>query len=434
MNSMYAAFRTTIIFVLATGLAGTALAQSPWTTKNALPTARVALSASVVNGKFYVMGGIVNGTPWGGPASPEMEIYDPTTDSWDTTQADMPSGRNSLASVVVNGKIYALGGQSLAGTTAESSFWEYDPLTDTWDTTKAQMPASRSGLSAAVVNDKIYVIGGWNFSGLKYKTAVWEYDPVTNSWDTTKAEMPTGRAYLATCVVSNKIYAFGGINNDVTYDGLNTLEVYDPITNTWDSTKTDMPARRIYLEAAAVDGLIYVFGGSTNPNNLPESTVWEYNPVTNIYKEVSPMPLGLMHAASGEVNGKIYNFGGFETAIVFPFIASSTVFEYDPDNDPLVEIEKWDTNLPSAFSLHQNYPNPFNPTTNIEFSIPQSEFVTLKVYNILGQEVATLVSERLSAGQYKYDWDASGLASGVYLYRLETDQGFSQTRKLILLR
>ena len=409
------------------------LAQNPWTAKADMPTARAALSASVFNFKFYVIGGIVNDTPWGGPASPEMEIYDPTTDTWDTTKANMPSGRNSLASVVVNDKIYALGGQSLAGTTAESSFWEYDPLTDTWDTTLVQMPEPRSGLSAAVVNDKIYVIGGWNFSSPKYRTGVLEYDPVINSWDTAKTPMPTPRAYLVTCVVNNKIYAFGGINNDVTYDGLNTLEVYDPITNTWDTTKADMPAPRIYLEADAVDSLIYIFGGSNNPNNLPASNIWEYNTATDTFREVSPMPLGLMHAASGEVNGRIYNLGGFETAIVFPFIASAKVLEYNPDNDPPTAIEEWDTNLPGAFSLHQNYPNPFNPATTIEFDLPKTSEVSLKVFNTLGEEVATLVSDRLSAGSYSYEWDAGKLASGVYLYRLEAD-GFVQTRKMILMK
>jgi len=88
---------------------------------------------------------------------------------------------------------------------------------------------------------------------------------------------------------------------------------------------------------------------------------------------------------------------------------------------------------PEGFVLSQNYPNPFNPSTNIEFSIPKSDFVTLKVYNILGEEVATLVSGKLAAGSYKYDWNASRLASGVYMYRIQAGK-FKETRKMILLR
>jgi len=74
-----------------------------------------------------------------------------------------------------------------------------------------------------------------------------------------------------------------------------------------------------------------------------------------------------------------------------------------------------------------------SPGNTIEFALPHSGFVTLKIYNILGEEVATLVSEKLNAGRYKYDWNAGNLASGVYFYRLQTGN-FNQTKKLILLR
>ena len=85
------------------------------------------------------------------------------------------------------------------------------------------------------------------------------------------------------------------------------------------------------------------------------------------------------------------------------------------------------------YFLSQNYPNPFNPTTTIEFTLPQSGYVTLKIYNILGEEVATLFSDRLTVGKYKYDWDASGLASGVYLYGLDT-RNHREVRKMILMK
>jgi Zn-dependent metalloprotease len=88
---------------------------------------------------------------------------------------------------------------------------------------------------------------------------------------------------------------------------------------------------------------------------------------------------------------------------------------------------------PDHFALYQNYPNPFNPSTTIEFALPKPAFVTLKVYNLLGEQVATLVSEQRSAGIHKLNWDARGLASGVYLYRLEAGE-FMQTKKSILMR
>ncbi len=96
-------------------------------------------------------------------------------------------------------------------------------------------------------------------------------------------------------------------------------------------------------------------------------------------------------------------------------------------------ISQSDDTRPLVIHMEQNYPNPFNPSTTIEFSIPKAEFVTLKIYNILGQEVDELVAKRLVAGSYNYSWDASGFASGIYYYKIETGS-FTQSRKLILMK
>jgi len=85
------------------------------------------------------------------------------------------------------------------------------------------------------------------------------------------------------------------------------------------------------------------------------------------------------------------------------------------------------------YELQQNYPNPFNPSTNIQFSVPQSSYVTLEVYNLVGERVGILVSEQLSAGTYNYDWNASNLTSGIYFYRLQAAD-FVETKKMMLLK
>lgn len=89
--------------------------------------------------------------------------------------------------------------------------------------------------------------------------------------------------------------------------------------------------------------------------------------------------------------------------------------------------------LVTSFQLSQNYPNPFNPTTNLEFRIAKSEFVSLRIFDVLGREVSILVNETLPAGTYKRTFDATGLASGVYLYRLSTNSG-TEVRKMILTK
>ncbi len=89
--------------------------------------------------------------------------------------------------------------------------------------------------------------------------------------------------------------------------------------------------------------------------------------------------------------------------------------------------------IPTTYELNQNYPNPFNPTTKIRFSIPQNDFVTLKVYDILGREIATIINEELKAGTYNLDFEATNLSSGIYFYQLKTDN-FVEVKKMNLLK
>jgi len=91
------------------------------------------------------------------------------------------------------------------------------------------------------------------------------------------------------------------------------------------------------------------------------------------------------------------------------------------------------SDIPTEFSLSQNYPNPFNPTTNIEFRIADFGFVTLKIYDMLGRNIATLMNESLPPGVYRRTWDGSGYPSGLYYYRLQTSN-FLDTKTMTLLK
>ena len=83
--------------------------------------------------------------------------------------------------------------------------------------------------------------------------------------------------------------------------------------------------------------------------------------------------------------------------------------------------------------MYQNYPNPFNPTTTIKFAVPKESNVNLNIYNVLGELVSTLVNEQMKPGYYEYGLDATNLASGVYLYKLQAGS-FVETKKMILLK
>jgi len=97
-----------------------------------------------------------------------------------------------------------------------------------------------------------------------------------------------------------------------------------------------------------------------------------------------------------------------------------------------VENEK-DNKFPSSFSLSQNYPNPFNPSTVISYRIPKEGIVTIKIYDVLGRDVMTLADEYKSAGSYELKFDASELAGGVYIYRIQAG-AFNASKKMLLIK
>lgn len=89
--------------------------------------------------------------------------------------------------------------------------------------------------------------------------------------------------------------------------------------------------------------------------------------------------------------------------------------------------------IPKKYCLNQNYPNPFNPVTTIDFSIPANEFVSIEVFNALGERISELVNSKLAAGNYSVDFNGENLPSGIYFYRISTGE-FAQTNKMILVK
>jgi N-acetylneuraminic acid mutarotase len=422
-----------LVITMLLGMTSICLAQgNTWTTKADMEVPRYQHGTCVVNGKIYAIGGENFGNGCNSPGSQWVEEYDPSTDTW-SIKEDMPTERQGLSISAVNGKIYVIGGSPLTCSGELSTVAEYDPQSDTWDTTKTSMQVPRHGLSTSVVNGKIYAIGGYNYSDNIALADVEEYDPITDTW-TTKKDMPTARVWLSTCVVDGKIYAFGGHGTVPPYSSLKTVEVYDPVTNTW-TTKDDMPTWLQNSPASTVNGFMYLFGGSTSPGGSPRTEVREYNPISDTWLTISQMLSARVAAHSSELNGKIYVIGGSTTN--WPFQPTTTVQVYTP---PVTGVEDQGENNPAEFALHQNYPNPFNPETIIKYQIPELSLVTLKVYDVLGNKVAILVNEEQVVGSYKVEFDATALPSGIYFYRLQVYPAnggagnYVETKKMVLLR
>ena len=137
------------------------------------------------------------------------------------------------------------------------------------------------------------------------------------------------------------------------------------------------------------------------------------------------------YSTSTSFIGKLDEFRLWKRALTPSEVYS--LYAYDIACGIVTGVGNYTNQLPTRYILHQNYPNPFNPVTKISYAIPQAGFVTLKVYDLLGKEVATLVNENKVAGEYVVDFNAGNLASGIYFYRINVN-GFTDTKKMMVVK
>lgn len=228
--------------------------------------------------------------------------------------------------------------------------------------------------------------------------------------------------------------------------------------STWGPETAEVPDRHIQLVAApkagnsfTVDSLsIWLLGGGTSTMrvNLYCST----DPTFVTKTKLNPGDTAIYLNNSGSVTvctqfafaiGKIVNSGQSFYFRIYPWYtgaASNSKYVYTQlavikgtTKAAATGIQNEKGSIPMEMRLDQNYPNPFNPTTAISYQLAVNSYVTLKIYDVLGKEVATLVSGRLEAGSYQTTFDASHLSSGVYLYQLRAGE-YVQTRKMALMK
>jgi N-acetylneuraminic acid mutarotase len=177
-----------------------------WTARASMPQARAAAAVVAVNGIIYVLGGTAPGML--GTPPTQGYAYDPTTNSWSSAIAQMPAGHEHLTAAVVGGKIYVVGGRH--NVTQNDNFTHvYDPAANSWGSL-APMPTARGGLTSWSMASRVHVVGGENLApgGSTYPQHE-VYDPATNSWQP-GPPLPTPRHGLTSQVVGAKAYVIGG--------------------------------------------------------------------------------------------------------------------------------------------------------------------------------------------------------------------------------
>jgi len=236
-------------------------ATDDWVAKEPMPTERLYFGIAVCQNKIYAIGGGYWDADVGWVTSNVTEVYDPATDSWES-KTPMPTGRMSLSASAVDGKIYLIAGETGGPSSIVALNEVYDVANDSW-TTKKPIHYPVDSYASAVVDGKIYVISG--FEGLYHGTLVdytQIYDPTTDSWSM-GASLPEslrdGAAGATTGTLAPKrIYVIGGGPEMV---ALNLTQVYDPENDSW-TMGAQMPTARGWLAVAVVNDLIYAIGGS----------------------------------------------------------------------------------------------------------------------------------------------------------------------------
>lgn len=289
--------------------------------------------------------------------------------------------------------------------------------------------ANYKGLSASIVRVKDNLLS-FN-QNTPYNDTSWHNFQTTNGWEYLSASMITDTIPLPGFInflrglenwysvyryaqAVNSEYVVFTKDTTITFDTISApIRVKLKVKRLNDETVSTVNGNYLSKKFVTTFGLYYRFLILEIPIVERPDTNW-IAPNVWIVKKVSP-----------SVNVNLAPIG-----IPFSFSIPGNIYELA---NPSIGIQNISSEIPGAFSLKQNYPNPFNPETNIQFSLPKSEFVSIKVYDILGKEIASLVNEQKPAGTYQVDYKAMNLTSGVYFYKMQAG-AFTDIKRMTLLK
>ena len=291
-----------------------------WMEAAPLPAERQELYADVRNDRIYTLGGLSEGAQ---NVSDDFLEFDAARDVW-TELSPLPEARHHIAVAIVENQLYGIGGfvVGFPSWEAQNTVFVYDFNTEEW-AESTPLPQPRGEHTSVVVDGKIYVIGGRykrtpgsaNFNDHFDTSSMVVFDPVTEVWSSAP-DIPTARNSHATAVIDGKIYVVGGRqfteqpNGEYASVNVASLEVYDPEVESWE-TLAPLPQAAGGITAAVVDGKLYVFGGEQwVPEQAVIAEAWVYDPAVDQWAVVPDMPTPRHGIAAGAIGNQIYVIGG----------------------------------------------------------------------------------------------------------------------------
>lgn len=442
------------------------LAANTWTAMAPLPVKRVVMTSAALAGKVFVFGGSD-----GSSYQTSVFEYDIATNAW-SNAANLPGVLGwAKAYPYQDSLVYLVGGYD--GANYLTQVLLYNLNTNTFRAATG-IPVGTFGGALAITGNKIVYVGGATVGGIVATTFVGTIDATDRSlitWET-KASYPVGTRFRWDGGSWNDGIIVAGGSSSATWSGSTECYVYKPATDTW----IPMPNRTglilgssvgaltlangglRYIMASGYDGSAAVtstqiffddsftpveltsFTGTANENNvvLNWSTATETNN-SGFYVEKKSgsnfINLGFISGKGTTTQVSSYSYTDRElTAGTYTYRLKQVDFNGTVSYSPEINV---DMNTISTFNLSQNYPNPFNPSTAIKFSIAVDSKVTLKVFNLLGQEVFSNIQD-MKSGYHTVNFNGSSLSSGVYFYRLEAKGSngadFTAVKKMTLIK
>ncbi len=360
----------------------------------------------------------------GGFHQKSCEIFNPVTKAW--TFTDSLTFRRDwrfTANKLQNGQIIVVGGLKIdtPGLYTLKHCEIFDPLIEKWMVIDS-LEIERKGHSAIVMNDgRLLVSGGFNSFGTIVQCEI--YDPVTGKWSLTGSLNIPRIGHSSVLLSNGKVLVIGGSSVDSLF--IFTCELFDPVTENWEIVGVTNFPHADHASIRLAENLILLAGAGVGPAS------WElFNTKTFSSIHVSTLPFQKYESTFHSLlDGRIISVGGWTYEAMW-YLPTENCLIYYPLNTTRVLVDEEQS---FGYMLKQNYPNPFNPGTVISWQSPVGSLQSLKVYDVLGREVAALVNEFKEAGKHSVEFDAAGLPSGVYFYRLNAGS-FSETKKMILLQ